>query len=575
MKHTTTRRYITPITLAVVLILSTFMASVSSLFYSQTANADTPGWQAGNIIGEAVFTNPNTMSAGDIQNFLNSKVPSCDTWGTQTSELGGGTRRQWAEARGYSPPFTCLKDYSEHGKSAAQIIYETGHNFGINPQVLIVLLQKEQALITDTWPISVQYKTATGYGCPDHAPCGAEYFGFTNQIRWAARMFRAIIDDSPSWYTPYELGNNYIQYNPTASCGGSNVYIQNRSTQALYNYTPYQPSQSALDAPWGTTVSCGATGNLNFYRYFTSWFGSTQDSFSNLQMPRWMQVKNDTYKRSVGSGQQVDQLLPAGTQILMTTKISANGTTYLRTAHDTKGNESKGIRETDLKEIPYETISNPRWMNLNKNAYKQVPRAGLNVDGKLGEDRHMYFTSKITINGEVYVRTEHDTSISNDKAIPYEFLNDEVSFQPMGAPRWMEVSKPTHKKNVLTGATIGSPLNAGDQFLFKSKILVGDIWYLRNAADTDQNVQAGIPIGDAKEIPYVKLVEPRSLKLKSPTRKIDPYTGQAYDPQYETGKIIPFSSKIYVNGQWYLRSEVDTRSGVNMVIPMSALDELS
>jgi hypothetical protein len=205
---------------------------------------------------------------------LNTKVPTCDTWGEQPSEFGGGTRRQWGEARGLYPPYTCLKDYSENGKSAAQIINDVSQEFSINPQVLIVLLQKEQGLVTDTWPTSTQYKTASGYGCPDTAPCDSQYYGLTNQLTWAARMFRAILNNSPTWYTPYILGNNYIQYNPNADCGGSNVNIQNRATRALYNYTPYQPNQAALDAGWGQ-AACGAYGNRNFYLYFTSWFGST------------------------------------------------------------------------------------------------------------------------------------------------------------------------------------------------------------------------------------------------------------------------------------------------------------
>lgn len=246
------------------------------LFSTNTASATVSGWNAGNIISDTIFTNKDSMSVGQIQQFLNSKVPACDTWGTQNSEFGGGTRRQWGEARGYYPPYTCLRDYVDNGKSAAQVIYDTSQEFAINPQVLLVLLQKEQGLVTDTWPTSVQYRSATGYGCPDTAPCDSQYYGLTNQIRWSARMFRAIMNASPTWYTPYLVGNNYIRYNPDESCGGSNVVIQNRSTQALYNYTPYQPNQGALDADWGTAY-CGAYGNRNFFLYFTSWFGSPQD----------------------------------------------------------------------------------------------------------------------------------------------------------------------------------------------------------------------------------------------------------------------------------------------------------
>jgi hypothetical protein len=256
---------------------------LASIFFfavvpTQTTHA---AFEAGRIIDDGVFTNQSTMSPSAIQGFLNSKVPSCDTYGTQPSEFGGGTRRQWAENASLHPnigsippPYTCIKDYSEGGRSAAQIIYDKAQQYSINPQVLIVLLQKEQSLITDTWPLSTQYRTATGYGCPDTAPCASQYFGLTNQLDWSAKMFRSIMNASPTWYTPYVLGNNYIQYNPVASCGGSTVNIVNRATQALYNYTPYQPNAAALAAGWGN-AQCGAYGNRNFYLYFTSWFGST------------------------------------------------------------------------------------------------------------------------------------------------------------------------------------------------------------------------------------------------------------------------------------------------------------
>ncbi len=244
-----------------------------------TAVSAAGDFQAGRIIDDAVFVDKTSMTVSQIQNFLNSKVPVCDTYGTQP--YAGTTRAGYSASRGVYPPFTCLKDYNENGKSSAQIIYDVSQKYSINPQVLIVLLQKEQGLVTDDWPWPVQYRTATGYGCPDTAPCDSQYYGLTNQLDWAAKMFRAILNDSPTWYTPYELGNNYVQYSPDANCGGSVVNIQNRSTQALYNYTPYQPNQAAIDSGWGT-VPCGAYGNRNFYLYFTSWFGSTRggDLFS-------------------------------------------------------------------------------------------------------------------------------------------------------------------------------------------------------------------------------------------------------------------------------------------------------
>ncbi len=249
-------------------------------FINQKADASTIGWMAGRIIDDNVFTAYSSMSASSIQSFLNSKVPSCDTNGTKpASDFGRPdlTHAQYAALRGWQkPPYICLKNYSSGGRSAAKIIYDTAQKYRISPKVLLVLLQKEQSLVTDTWPLNnPQYRSATGYGCPDNAPCDSQYYGLVNQLDWAGKMFRAIMDNSPTWYTPYELGTNYVQYNPSKSCGGSNIYIQNRATQALYNYTPYQPNSATLNAAWGATVTCGAYGNLNFYRYYTKWFGAT------------------------------------------------------------------------------------------------------------------------------------------------------------------------------------------------------------------------------------------------------------------------------------------------------------
>jgi uncharacterized protein with LGFP repeats len=54
------------------------------------------------------------------------------------------------------------------------------------------------------------------------------------------------------------------------------VYIANKATAALYYYTPYQPTQTALDAGYGSSPDhCASYGNRNFFLYFTDWFGST------------------------------------------------------------------------------------------------------------------------------------------------------------------------------------------------------------------------------------------------------------------------------------------------------------
>lgn len=245
--NSTRRRVLTAATL--------FILFLSFCFVSLTHAVPVIGFNPGRIIDDAVFINKNSMSAGDIQNFLNAKGAGC--------------------SNGEAP---CLKSFSEGGRSAAQIIYDTAQQYNVNPQSLIVTLQKEVGLVTANQPGAWRYRTAMGYGCPDTAACDSQYYGFTNQMRWAATMYHAIMTDNPNWYTPYDLGNNNIKWNPEASCGTSVVNIENRATKALYNYTPYRPNQAALDAGYGLGDSCSSYGNRNFFLYFRDWFGATTDN---------------------------------------------------------------------------------------------------------------------------------------------------------------------------------------------------------------------------------------------------------------------------------------------------------
>ena len=258
------------------------------VYYLRQAGArSAQGFDPGNIMSDTVMSDYRTMTVEQIQAFLNSKVPHCDTygqglspwWAPDYNKSGKTERWEWGQYREGVKTFTCLKDYKDSaGRSAAQLIYDKAHKYKINPQVLIVLLQKEQNLVLDTWPMQVQYKTATGYGCPDTAPCDSQYYGLENQLDWSAKMFRAILNRSSGWYTPYRLGINNIRWNPNPACGTSQVNVRNLATVALYSYTPYRPNQAALNAGYGSGDGCSAYGNRNFYLYFTDWFGDTNGS---------------------------------------------------------------------------------------------------------------------------------------------------------------------------------------------------------------------------------------------------------------------------------------------------------
>ncbi len=254
------------------------------------------------IIDDAVFYNSSTMSVAEIQNFLNTKVPVCDSYGALPH--GSSTRAAYSTANGQQMPFTCLKGYYENPTthannlyggaapagsiSAAEIIYNAAQTYGINPQVLLITLQKENGLITDDWPWTGEYNTAMGFGCPDSGPnnsanCNSQYYGFYNQVFLAAKQFR-IYANSPNSFNFVPGPGNFVKYNPNAACSGTTLNIQNQATASLYDYTPYQPNAAALAAGYGTGDGCSAYGNRNFFNYFNDWFGSTYNQITYVQV---------------------------------------------------------------------------------------------------------------------------------------------------------------------------------------------------------------------------------------------------------------------------------------------------
>jgi hypothetical protein len=233
--------------------------------------ADLRAFDAGNIISDALFYDSGTMSAAAIQSFLAQKGSACVATTGRTC-LKNFRQTTWTRpADAY-----CARTYTLAGnETAAQIIAKVAGSCGINPQVLLVMLQKEQGLVTATAGGSAAgYQSAMGYGCPDTAACATKYYGFFNQVYSAAHQFRYYAKN-PLGYAHRAGMVNQVRYNPNAACGTSPVYIQNQATVNLYNYTPYQPNAAALAAGYGKGNSCSAYGNRNFWNYFTDWFGPT------------------------------------------------------------------------------------------------------------------------------------------------------------------------------------------------------------------------------------------------------------------------------------------------------------
>ncbi|MGY1605488.1 hypothetical protein, partial [Geodermatophilus sp. SYSU D00815] len=232
----------------------------------------------GNIISDAVFFDPGGMSVHEVQAFLDTKGSSCVA-GEQPC-----LKNYVVTTVGKAADAYCRGYEGGLAQSAAQVIAGVASSCGINPKVLLVLLEKEQSLVTVSRPTNRRYQAATGFGCPDTAACNSQFYGFFNQVYMAARQYQ-VYAANPGGYR-YKAGQvNTIQWHPDAGCGTSQVYIANQATAGLYIYTPYRPNAAALANLYGSGDACSAYGNRNFWRMFSDWFGNPQAGSYLLRSP--------------------------------------------------------------------------------------------------------------------------------------------------------------------------------------------------------------------------------------------------------------------------------------------------
>lgn len=227
---------------------------------------------------DSMFRAFYTMTPANIQSFLESKGSGLATF-SDLEDCGPANGAHYAF---YDTYYDCGVR-----TSASKIIWDSAQAYGINPQVILATLQKEQSIVTTPNPTSYQYNYAMGYGCPDSGSCS--YAGFFNQVDNGTWQFRVDMELSSN--------NNYWGYSPSSyPCNGPTRYysaalkpgndvtfmdeygtgyarfvIPNASTATLYCYTPH--------------VFPGSTrqyfsGSYNFVYYFLRWFGESSAPYA-------------------------------------------------------------------------------------------------------------------------------------------------------------------------------------------------------------------------------------------------------------------------------------------------------
>lgn len=222
----------------------------------------------GNIASDAVFYNAAAMTERQVRD-----------WISRNACAGAGCLPGLRMSTTSQPADQYCKGYTGgNTQDAATIIYGVSAACGINPQVMLVTLEKESQGVTRA--STSGWAAAWGWHCPDTGPggaanCDASHGGFFNQAYGMAKQWRRYVVDSGKYN--YHAGQtaNILWNVAQSGCGSAPVRIANNATAGLYDYTPYQPNAAALANFPGVGDRCSAYGNRNFFFMFGKWFGST------------------------------------------------------------------------------------------------------------------------------------------------------------------------------------------------------------------------------------------------------------------------------------------------------------
>ncbi|MEI6266705.1 MAG: hypothetical protein WCP14_02345 [bacterium] len=367
-----------------------------------TSAAQNPSY----IMPDSVFDNVNSMNEQQIQEFLVARgsylanyvmpAPFTDSFGFYNGTKIG--------------PFDGEEEST--GWTAAHVIAKSASWYGINPQVLLAVLYKEQSWVTptdsnyDAAENARRLRWATGFAVTDSGvvkacstwteshprvtndnPTGS-CAGFAMQVDWAAGSLRGSYNGSANRNpntSPYWAGN-------TVNIGGGSVYIGNNSTAALYRYTPYTPYSNNYTWFFNTFF-----GNIDYvdpglavYRFWNTngtHFYTASESEKNNVLAKWptkYRLEGVAYRVNPGDGRN--------TVPLYRFYNTSNGTHFYTASEAEKNNTIRTLGyKYRLDGVAYNVSVDPSgvpvyrfWNNNGTHFYTASESEKNNVISKLG-----------------------------------------------------------------------------------------------------------------------------------------------------------------------------------------------
>lgn len=283
-----------------------------------------PAFNPSKLIDDKVFSDTKTFGGPEgIQKFLESKNSIlANTSISFLSKLKEPTSSTLKETLEDPQPD------SKRLRTAAELIWDVSQSSGLNPQVILVTLNKEQSLVTghqSSSPEQVQRALdfAMGFGCPDSGGCDSVFHGFYYQLFGnldAAdnRYLGAAKSLMKSFTTPggrgpavngvpAKIGDSITLSNTLGGFEGvqpqQTITLSNAATAALYRYTPHV-----------------FNGNYNFWRFTKEWFRYPNGTL--LKASRRGQV----YIIQNGAKQQVPEFVAKARGLSLASAITVSST---------------------------------------------------------------------------------------------------------------------------------------------------------------------------------------------------------------------------------------------------------
>ncbi len=168
----------------------------------------------------------------------------------------------------------------QHANEFGPMIYRAAISHGINPQVLIVMIQKESSLVENPNPTPDEINKALGADCPDNGSCNPAFQGFEKQVSRGAELLQAYLFELATngvtrsgWRIGVEkrAGAPRNKTNPNDSkweyIDGKPVFVTpvNAATAALFTYNPWVGGHTQ---PNGGYIGANYNFRLIWDRYF-------------------------------------------------------------------------------------------------------------------------------------------------------------------------------------------------------------------------------------------------------------------------------------------------------------------